>query len=109
MSNPFDRILARYGTPVEIFRHPGEPGVTAMAMLQPVEERERQFAPSLLGWGRQERWLYLGQAEVPLEMEGDGFVRWNGREFRVYSARKVQLGRAGSHWWGMLTPREGDA
>lgn len=109
MGDVFEKILARYGGVAHILPDGEEPGLTARAMLQPVRERERQYAPSPLGWGVRERYLYLGEAGVPLEVGEKGFVRMEGREFRVFSARKVCLGREGSHWWGILVPREVEA
>lgn len=102
----FEKILARYGSPVTIHSDGTEPGVAAMALIQPARDRERQSVASPLGWRRKERWLYLGEPDVPLEVGADGFVRAGGREFEVYSARRVDLGRETCHWWGILIPRE---
>ncbi len=107
MANAFEKILARYGRAVHILPDGEEPGLIALALVQPIRERVAQQAPSPLGWGRRERHLYLGEAEVPLEVGPQGFVRVDGEEFEVFSARKVCLGREGSHWWGILTSREG--
>ena len=101
--NGFEKVLARYGSPVIILPEGAAYGVTVMALLQPVRDKERQSRPSPLGWGRRERWLYLGEPDVPLE----GKVRTaDGQEFEVYSARKVDLGRQTCHWWGILLPVE---
>lgn len=102
----FEKILARYGSPVTLHPHGEEPGVAAMALLQPIRDRERQSVPSPLGWRRRERWLYLGEPNVPLEVGPESFVRDGQREFEVYSARRVDLGRETCHWWGILIPRE---
>lgn len=102
----FEKILARYGAPVTIFAGAGTEGVNAMALIQPVRDRERQNLPSPLGWRKEERWIYLGEPDVPLEVGKGGFVRAGEREFEVYSARRVDLGRETCHWWGILVPRE---
>ena len=102
----FEKILARYGSPVTIHPNGEEPGVAAMALIQPVRDRERQSVSSPLGWRRRERWLYLGEPNVSLEVGPEGFVRDGEREFEVYSARRVDLGRETCHWWGILVPRE---
>lgn len=109
MGREFEKILARYGRAVSILPDGEEPGLTAMALIQPIRERGRQTAPSPLGWGRREQYLYLGSPQVPLIVGEQGFVRLDGEEFSVYSARKVCLGRGGSHWWGILAPREVEA
>lgn len=102
----FEKILQRYGTPVNIFTDGQEPGATAMALVQPILDKQRQEAASPLGWYKQERWLYLGEPDVPLEVGENGFVRLGEQEFTVFSARKVDLGRRSCHWWGILIPRE---
>ncbi len=78
MATAFQRVLARYGQTVEVL--PGG------------EDRER--------------WLYLGEPDVSLELGEDGFVRAGGRTYTVYSARRVDLGKETCHWWAILLPRE---
>ena len=104
----FEKILQRYGTMATIFPEGGEDGVTAMALIQPIRDKQRQEVASPLGWRKQERWLYLGEPDVPLEVGEDGFVRAEGMEFEVFSARRVDLGRRSCHWWGILIPREAE-
>jgi len=102
----FEKVLARYGSPVEILADGCEPGLTALALIQPVRDRDRQEIAGPLGWRKRERWLYLGEPGVPLEVGEKGFVRANGRRFEVFSARRVDLGRESCHWWGILIPKE---
>ena len=83
-----------------------DPGIGARALVQPIRDRERQYAASPLGWGKHERWLYLGQPEVSIDVGPGGFLCWGGQEFSVFSARRVDLGRESCHWWGILVPRE---
>ena len=105
----FEKILQRYGVPVTLFPDGQEVGVTAMALVQPILDKQRQEVASPLGWYQRERWLYLGEPDVPLEVKENGFVRVDGREFTVFSARKVDLNRRSCHWWGILVPREVEA
>ena len=42
----FEKILARYGSPVTIFSNGAGEGVHAMALIQPIRDRERQDLPS---------------------------------------------------------------
>lgn len=102
----FEKILTRYGAPVTIFPDGTGEGITTMALIQPIRDKERQNVPSPLGWRKDERWLYLGEPDVPLEVGEGGFVRAGAREFEVWSARRVDLGRETCHWWGILVPRE---
>lgn len=81
----------------------------AMALVQPVLDRQRQETATPLGRRSRERWLYLGEPDVPLETGEKGFVRVGEREFTVFSARRVDLGRRSCHWWGILVPREEQA
>lgn len=102
----FEKILQRYGTMVTIFPEGEAKGMTAMALLQPIRDKQRQEIASPLGWRKQERWLYLGEPDVPLEVGENGSVYADGLEFEVFSARRVDLGRRSCHWWGILIPRE---
>ena len=104
----FEKILQRYGVPVALFPDGQETGSVAIALVQPILDKQRQEVATPLGWYRQERWLYLGEPDVPLEVGENGFVRVNEREFAVFSARKVDLGRRSCHWWGILIPREAE-
>ena len=89
----FERILARYGGEVMVFTDKEDEGVAARAMIQPIRDRQRQNVASPLGWGKEERWLYLGQPEVSIDLGPEGFLQWGGMEFSVFSARRVDLGR----------------
>lgn len=102
----FERILARYGSEVMVFTGEEDEGVGARALVQPIRDKNRQHVASPLGWGKQERWLYLGQPEVSIDVGAKGFLRWGGMEFSVFSARRVDLGRETCHWWGILVPKE---
>lgn len=106
--NGFEKILRRYGTPVTVLVGGQAPGETAMALLQPIRDKQRQETASPLGWGKRERWLYLGEPGVSIDVGEQGFLRAEGREFTVYSARRVELGRESCHWWGILIPREAE-
>ena len=106
MATAFQRVLARYGQTVEVLPGGEEPGLLATALLQPIRDRERQRVPGHLGWENRERWLYLGEPDVSLELGEDGFVRAGGRTYTVYSARRVDLGKETCHWWAILLPRE---
>lgn len=105
----FEKVLHRYGTTVTILADGQEPGREAMALVQPVLDRERQHTASPLGWRQRERWLYLGEPGVPLDVQEGGFVRVGTRTFHVFSARRVDLGKESCHWWGILVPREDEA
>lgn len=99
--------METYGVPVTLLPN-GEEGdcLTTFAFFQPILDKNLQFAPSPLGWERRERWLYLGPPSVRMELPPAGFVRTLGREFDVFAARKVCIGRGENHWWAILTPRE---
>ena len=102
----FAGLLEQYGQAVEIC--PGEEavGIPCKAFVQPVLEKQEQTAPTPLGCVRQDRWLYLGDPAVPLELAADGYVRWQGAEYEVLSAQPVYLGGAVNHWWGVLRRRD---
>lgn len=102
MEQEWAGILARYGQSVTLRR--GEEAASLQAFVQPVLDRGKlQEAPSPLGLERQDRFLYLGPAEYPLDL--DTLVEWNGQDYRVRSAHLVGTGVC-PYWWAALSPRE---
>ena len=105
MEREWAALLARYGQSVAL--HRGEETVRTQAFLQAVTERDRaQEAPSPLGLRREDRFLYLGPADVPLK-DGDE-VEWQGGRYAVQSAHPVGFGAAG-HFWALLRPKDEEA
>ena len=101
MEREWKAILNRYGQEVEVLDAEGKVR-RVRAFLQPVLERGReQRVPTLLGLRREDRFLYLGPADLAV-MAGENRVRWQGRSYEVQSAHPV----AGSphHWWAVLRP-----
>lgn len=95
-------ILARFGQEVTL-RRDGE-DCSLRAFVQPALDRGRdQEAPTPLGLGRQDRFLYLGPSDCPLAL--DTLVEWKGGEYRVQSAHLMGEGIC-PHWWAMLYPRD---
>ena len=102
MKQAWRGILNQYGK--EIILRQGEDAVSLRAFVQPALDRgPRQGVPTPLGLGGQDRFLYLGPGDHPLNT--DTLVEWNGRDFRVQSAHLA--GEAVCpHWWAMLYPRD---
>lgn len=101
------QVMRRFGTPVKVI-HAGE-AREGFAFLQPVPERKergRQFVPSSLGIVREERFLYLGEANLSLEGMDGGYLRCEGRAYAISSAQAIYLGKTLSHWRAILTLRE---
>ena len=102
MDGALDRLLARYGQTVAVN------GAAGRAFLQPVLERRedwKQTLPTPLGTVRQDRFLYLGEAGLPLET--GGVVEWRGVTYEVQAAHAVYVGDRLSHWWGVLRLEDG--
>ena len=105
MDREWSAILARYGQKVIIRRSREGEGLERRAFLQPVLEKgAEQSVPSPLGRRREDRFLYLGPADIPLT-EGLSPVAWQGQEYEVQSAHPVGAGKA-HHWWAVLRPRD---
>jgi hypothetical protein len=103
MDRAWRAILARYGQEVTVRGEKGEMGQTVRAFLQPVLEKDEvQTVPSPLGLRREDRFLYLGPADVPLTAR-ESLVEWQGQTLEVQSAHPVGTDRAG-HWWAVLRP-----
>ena len=68
---------------------------------------ELKAVPTALGLRREDRFLYLGPAELALTA-GESRVYWNGQDYEVQSAHPVG-GTKTHHWWAVLRPvdREG--
>lgn len=99
MDREWAAILTRYGQHVTV------DGVGRKAFLQPVLEKgEGQECPSPLGLRREDRFLYLGPADAPLQA-GISRVKWNGQEYEVQSTHPVGVGTT-HHWWAVLRPRD---
>lgn len=95
-------ILSRYGQEVILRPAGGGEERALRAFLQPVlQKSEDQQVPSPLGFRREDRFLYLGPADVPLK-DGDE-VEWRGRCYAVQSAHPVGP-ETGGHFWALLRP-----
>ena len=102
MDREWTAILARYGQNVVLHRDGGK--VQLRAFLQPVlDQRGEQAVPTALGLRREDRFLYLGPRDVPLDPSM--WVEWDGRGYDVQSAHSV----GDSHWWALLRPRDKEA
>ena len=96
-------ILAQYGQNVTVFPRNGEEGAQTRAFVQPLaERREDQRVPSPLGLRREDRYLMLGEPDVPAA-PGDRVV-WRESGYEVRTAHPIYLGERLSHWWAVLAP-----
>ena len=101
----FGAVLRRYGQPVERTNAAGETAA-GRAFVQPLAERGSgalQVRPTPIGTRRGDRFLYLGEAGLPLTA-GD-YVECRGGRYRVSCAHPIQVGEDLSHWWGLLRPQ----
>lgn len=99
MDREWRAILTRYGQRVTV------DGAVHQAFLQPVlDKREGQECPSPLGLRRDDRFLYLGPADVPLKA-GVSMVTVDGQDYVVQTAHPIG-GRTPHHWWGILRLRD---
>lgn len=102
MEREWRGILARYGQAVTL--QTGTERVSLRAFVQPARDRGRdQEVPSPRGLGRQDRFLYLGPPEHPLD--GETLVECGGQRYRVQAAHRMGEGVC-PHWWAVLYPRE---
>lgn len=102
MEREWRRILNRFGRQVILYR--GEEQVPLRALVQPVlEKNELPQLPTPLGLSGQERLLYLGPDDQPVDP--DTVVECGGRQYRVQNAHMV--GRSiCPYWWAVLCPRD---
>ena len=96
-------LLDRYGQCVTLYRGGVEAGREVRAFLQPLREAGREQArPSPLGLRREDRYLMLGEPDVPAA-PGDRVV-WRESGYEVRTAHPIYLGERLSHWWAVLAP-----
>lgn len=110
MSREFARILELYGQQATVYTQ-GEPQGTAVrAFFQPVLDRgTAQAVPSPMGEVRQDRFLYLGPPETPLECAPECGVEVGGELYRPQAVQPVYIGGTLSHYWAVLTHRAQEA
>lgn len=101
MGGIWNGLLRQYGQPVTLVS--GEERVSLSAFLQPAPERTDQERPTPRGMARRERFLYLGPAGQPLDL--DTVVIWGNRQFRVQAAHR-RGDPVCPHWWAVLYPRQ---
>ncbi|MEY8401778.1 hypothetical protein AALA54_00350 [Oscillospiraceae bacterium 44-34] len=101
MERLWDDILARFGQDVALR---GAETAACRALVQPLLDKGTdQEVHGPLGLGRQDRFLYLGPADRPLDL--NTVVEWNGRAYRVQAAHRVGEGLC-PHWRAVLRPGE---
>lgn len=100
-----DEVLTQYGQTVDLYFRGAEAPVTVKAFFQPVlEEKKAQYLPTPVGRQRQDRFLYLGPADIPLtDIE---YMEWKGCRYQMEQRQPVYLGENCSHWRAILRPDE---
>ena len=102
----FARALERWGMRVVV--HTGGQSRRCRAFFQPMKGvGTQQSVPTPLGQVLQDRFLYLGAADVPLDT--DSRVEVDGEWFRVEQAHPVFLGQHIHHWRAICTRRRQEA
>nr|DAG06718.1 MAG TPA: hypothetical protein [Caudoviricetes sp.] len=102
MEREWQGILSQYGQNVVLSQ--GGEQLSIKALIQPVLEESRvQEIPSPLGVTTQERYLYLGPADHPLDM--DTGVQWHGRDYQVQRAHRAGEGVC-PYQWAVLCPKD---
>ena len=102
----FARALERWGMSVVV--HTGGQSRRCRAFFQPIKGAgTQQSVPTPLGQVLQDRFLYLGAADVPLDTNSR--VEVDGERFRVEQAHPVFLGQHTHHWRAICTRRRQEA
>lgn len=102
----FARALKCWGTSVVV--HTGGKNRRGKAFFQPVKQvGTLQSVPTPLGQVMQDRFLYLGEAGIPLDTTSR--VEVNGERFRVEQVHPVSIGEQVHHWWAICTRRRQEA
>ncbi len=79
------------------------------AVIQPMTQRSDEGKlPTAVGRMDEGRYLYLGPPEEKISARGT-VILWRERRFDVMSAHPIYVEGEISHWWGVLTEKEGIA
>ncbi len=109
MTRHWERILSRYGQPVELKRHGSRESVTLRAFLQPILKQQVQppVAVTPLGAVSEQRWLYLGSARTAIS-PGDR-IQLAELHLTVQESRGIYMGSKLLYYWALLRPDREDA
>lgn len=96
----FARALERWGMSVVV--HTGGQSRRCRAFFQPMSQvGTLQSVPTPMGQVMQDRFLYLGAPDVPLDTNSR--VEVDGERFQVEQAHPVFLGGRQHHWRAVCT------
>ena len=98
----FSRILARYGQDMTVYTQAWPQGMSVRAFFQPMREKgTEQSVPSPLGQIRQDRFVYLGPADVQLDKTSK--IEVGSLLLRVKGTHLVSVGGQPAYRWAVLT------
>ena len=102
----FAAIAARYGQTVTVYRE-GEMAGEGRAVLRPLHDQDRQFVPTQLGGEQRDRFLCLGEGDLPLAPGPEEIVVRQGEDaFDVINCRPIAAGDELICWRAILVRRD---
>lgn len=109
MGTEFEGLVNRYGqTMVVQYGIDGE-SIETKGFLEPVLDRREEWEqrlPTAVGIVRQDRFIYLGHPDVPMDTVEDIYVQCRGKQYYVQTAQEIFVGDVRSHWWAILRVRD---
>ena len=106
MRKDIERALEQFGRSVTLYTAQYPEGVAVNACFQPVRERgTAKAAPTPLGWVVQDKFTYIGPAQVRLD-GGNCRLEADGVRYRMRTAQPVYVGGRLTHWWAVFDRRE---
>ncbi len=109
MEQEFQQLLTKYGQTMTIQYGLDGELVETKAFLEPVLDRREEWeqrVPTAIGIVRQDRFIYLGDPNVPMDTVGDGHILCRGKVYYVQTAQEIYVGDVRSHWWAILRVRD---
>ena len=105
-ASAFRGIAARYGQSVVLFQNGTKIG-SAMAILRPLHDQDRQIIPTQLGRHQQDTVLCLADPALPAVPGGEGLTLDQGSgHWTVQSVRPIEAGDERICWRLILVRRE---
>lgn len=106
---PFGEMLCREGVGVSLYSSLDEVLYLGFGMINPSSlsgERDSQRLPSDLGHFSEEKFLFLGAPDMPLEDFEGCWLSIEGVAYYIATAQKVRVGNVDSHWRCVLYLKE---
>ena len=105
MTELFGEVIRACGKELICRREDGAETGRGMAIVRPMNGKDRQTAGGALGSERNDRFLGLAEPGTPVENIGPGgWLEWSGQRYEVLNCQPIPVGDTVTHLWLALRP-----